>query len=387
MTHQFKRILFPILSFMTLVALACTCGGGTSGLATTVPDTAVPPPTKAAPPTKPAIEVPTQAEVPTKPPIGGNNGGNGGNSGSGSLTIELSSDTYTHSSGAFTTGFPNGWTKKDRQDGVDFTEPNGAAAVYISFTNVGVQLDDTGLGNYANNIENNWFAGYKNYSANKPEKQKDGSILIAKTLTDSNNNDYKVYSYYTPVGKSVYEQDFWALTKDFDSVADSFVQIANTLKTDDTAVDKEALYYTRWTFQCPNKLCQFDVPYGWAWNRDDKTYKNTLNDKFTSPDQRSYIDSTVYDDGTAVSKSDSGAFALSLLKQFYANDVKITDDKVQSDGSERLDWNSASGGYEGESFFETRGTTFLMWTWVVSTDYYDVYTNLWGDIVNSYKVP
>ena len=66
---------------------------------------------------------------------------------------------------------------------------------------------------------------------------------------------------------------------------------------------------------------------------------------------------TRYDNGTAITKSDAGAFALSLLKQYYkVTDLKVTDDKPQSDGSERLTWNSASKGIDGESFFETRGT-------------------------------
>jgi hypothetical protein len=152
-------------------------------------------------------------------------------------------------------------------------------------------------------------------------------------------------------------------------------------------VDKEPIYTTRWTFTCPNKLCTFDAPYAWAYSHTESNDKTTIVDKFASPDGRSYIEHLVYDDGTAVSKSDSGRFALTLLHKYYADDLKVTDDTPQTDGSERLIWNSASGGYEGVTFFETRGTPFLMWTWVVNSDVFDVYNDLSIAILKSYKVP
>ena len=65
----------------------------------------------------------------------------------------------------------------------------------------------------------------------------------------------------------------------------------------------------------------------------------------------------------------------------------MTDDVVQADGSERLDWYSPSGGVTGESFFETRGTTFLLLTWVADDDYYDLYLPVWSSLLDSYEVP
>lgn len=389
MSHKLRKIVFPIISFMALVALACTCGGGTGGLTGT--DTPAPIPTKSSPPTKPPVEVPTQSTVPTKPPIGGgdstpvDDATPVDNTTGGS--VDVSSDEYTHTSGAFSTLYPVGWEKKERDDGVYFSDPTGVGAVDISFTNVGTTLSEDALNAYINNLENNWFGSFSDYSAQKPEKQSDNSILVSKTLTDSNGKANTVVSFYWQLGTVVYEQDFWALSDSFQSYADGYNKIAASIKTNDTAGATSNLYLFQYTFTCPNKLCEFSAPYGWAYGHDDTTYNFTTNDKFTSPDGLSYIDNTVYDDGTAISKSVAGKFALSLLQQFYAKDVSITDDKVQNDGSERLDWVSKSGNFEGETFFETRGTTFLMWTWVVNSDSYDIYNPLWGDIVGSYTIP
>jgi len=387
MNHQFRKIVFPIVSFMALVALACTCGSG--GGLTTPTDTPPAIPTKSSPPTKPPVTVPTQSTVPTKPPIGGDSTPVDDSTpvSNNASTIEVSTDEYAHTSGAFTTLFPVGWDKKERDDGVYFSDPAGDGAIDISFTNVGTQLSEDSFNNYINNLEANWFGGFSDYKADKPEKQSDNSILVSKTLTDSNGNANTVISFYWQVGTVIYEQDFWAFSDSFQGYVDGYDKIAASIKTDDSAASNAVLYSFRYTFTCPQKLCEFSAPYGWSYGHDDTTYTSTTNDKFMSPDGLSYIDNTIYDDGTAISKSVAGKFALSLLQEFYAKDISVTGDKVQSDGSERLDWVSSSGGFEGETFFETRGTTFLMWTWVVNSADYDTYDPLWGDIVGSYTIP
>jgi hypothetical protein len=68
-------------------------------------------------------------------------------------------------------------------------------------------------------------------------------------------------------------------------------------------------------------------------------------------------------------------------------DIVITDDQVQSDGSERLNWYSESLGVDGTSFFETRGTTFLLLTWVVNSEFFSQYFPVWTALVDSYAIP
>ena len=370
MNYKLKRILFPIVSFVALVALACTCGSPG------VTPTDVPLPTDA-PPTKPPVTLPTKPPA-TKPPIGGNNGGGG---------IEVSADIYTHSSGAFSTALPVAWTLEERSDGIYLTEDGGSSAMDMSFTQVGVELTADALTNYINNIEFNWFGGFADYVEQAREPQDDGSLLVLKSLTTSDGTSYDVFSYYWQVGTVVYEQDFWATTDQYDAYVDGFVEIANSADTNPDAASSSPLYEFRYTFTCPQDLCTFSVPYGWSYGHDETSYEFVINDKFTAPDGTSYIDNTLYDDGKEMTKSDSGALARFLLKQFYAEDIVITDDAVQGDGSERLTWYSSNGGYSGQSFFETRGTSFLMLTWVVNDAYFDLYSPIWGDLLGTYEVP
>ena len=372
MTPKLNRIIFPLMSFVTLVALACTC----SGLGVTPLPTAVPIPTNP-PPTKPVIDLPTEAPA-TKPPIGGGQ--------TGGAPFEISQDLYTHPSGAFSTTFPVGWEPNERDDGTYWADPDGQGSMDVSFINVGVQFGEEAFTNYVEAIEFNWFASFADYVEESREVQQDGSLLVLKTLTDQNGNPATVFSYYWQVGTVLYEQDFWTASDQYDAFVDGFVEVANSAETNDAAGTTAPLYNFRYTYNCPNDLCTFSVPYGWSYIRNEE-YNFTIADAFKSPDRLTYVENLTYDDGTVINKSVAGAFALGLLKEFYAQDIVVTDDKVQPDGSERLSWNSQSGDYSGESFFETRGTTFLLLTWVVNNGSYDLYVPIWGDLLDTYTIP
>jgi hypothetical protein len=148
------------------------------------------------------------------------------------------------------------------------------------------------------------------------------------------------------------------------------------------------------TFTDQKKYYAIDVPSDWAYSQTVDSEKNYYYiDTFTSPDQMALVENIVYDDGKPFSGSDKGKFALYLLNTFYSKtgkegDIRVSDDRIMQDGSERLIWTSKAGGYSGISFLETRGTnTFLLFTveWVNSAE--DQYKSTLDDVIASYRVP
>jgi len=147
------------------------------------------------------------------------------------------------------------------------------------------------------------------------------------------------------------------------------------------------------TFTDQNNLYQIDVPGDWAYEQATGEYHYA--DIFLSPDEAVKVENIVYNDGQAFSGSQNGKFALKLLNTFYSEtgregDIRVTDDAVMDDGSERLTWSSRSGGYSGVSFFEVRGgdrETFLMLTvyWLDSAE--SQYEEVINNIVGSYRIP
>ena len=140
-----------------------------------------------------------------------------------------------------------------------------------------------------------------------------------------------------------------------------------------------------------NGLYQIEVPGNWL--QSEETGEAYYIDQFKSPDGNALIENLVYDDGDPFTGRSHGKFALALLHNFYSytgeeGDIRVSDDKIMPDGSERLTWTSREGGYSGISFFEVRNDTiFLMFTveWLddAEADYIDIFYRA----IESYVVP
>ncbi len=148
------------------------------------------------------------------------------------------------------------------------------------------------------------------------------------------------------------------------------------------------------TFTDQNKLYQIDVPSDWAYSQTvDKENHYYYIDTFESPDKNALIENITYDEGKTFSGSTNGRFALYLLNTFYSKtgkegDIRVSDDSIQQDGSERLTWSSKGGSYSGISYFEVRNqTTFLMFTVEWGNDYKDQYFDMLDHVVSSYTTP
>ncbi len=148
------------------------------------------------------------------------------------------------------------------------------------------------------------------------------------------------------------------------------------------------------TFTDKNNFYSIDVPSDWTYQQtvdNDKNYYYI--DTFTSPDGGAVIENIVYNDGTPFTGGQNGQFALYLLNTFYSKtgregDIKVTDDKIMKDGSERLTWNSKEGKYSGISFFEIRNkNNFLMFTVNWGNAVKDQYFDTLNTVIQSYRTP
>jgi hypothetical protein len=300
--------------------------------------------------------------------------------------LRLSDNDFVHQSGAFSLRLPEDWEIDEKNNSVFVTSPDDVVAIEITFTNVGIAFDETALANYINAVEENWFGSFASYQPGPFEPQSDGSIGVFKTLELSSGIPQTAFSYYWQEGTVVYTQDFWVDSDQYEHYVAGLLQVANSMRTDPAAGAQADLYQITYRFAGPRDLFEIYVPYGWTY--ETETGANSVVDTFTSPDRATFIENITYDDGEPVSKSQAGEFARLLLAEYYeVNDIRITGDVVQPDGSERLTWHSRSGGFEGVSFFETRGTTFLLLTWIVDTESFDLYQPVWASIVESYVIP
>jgi hypothetical protein len=148
------------------------------------------------------------------------------------------------------------------------------------------------------------------------------------------------------------------------------------------------------TFTDQNKLFAIDIPSDWTYQQTvDEQNNYYYIDTFTSPDGGAVVESIVYDDGQPVTGNFKSRAALFFLNNWYSytgkeGDIRVSDDRMQADGSERLVWTSKGGGYSGVSFLETRGrTTFLFFTLNWGNGYEDQYSDIVDAVIKSYHIP
>jgi len=159
--------------------------------------------------------------------------------------------------------------------------------------------------------------------------------------------------------------------------------------TDSSTVSNSGGSSATTTFTDKNNYYSIDVP--GEWNHTTGTDTNTYWDRFTAPDKHAFIENIAYDDGTPWTGGSNGRGALYLLNHAYSStgkegDIRVSNDSIQKDGSERLTWTSKGGNYSGVSFFEVRNrTTFLMFTVWWDNDFESTYRDVLDSVVSSYR--
>jgi hypothetical protein len=384
--------IFWLIALLLLAAMACSLVSGDEP--TAVPetdpavtqeqeiagptDTPLPPPTEAPPADPPPTEPPPTEPPPTAEPVVDE---------PAAVAPELADTAYFHPMDFFELTPPDGWPiDEESEGGTSFSEPSGVGYVEVEVTNTGALLDADSFERFIDAREINLFGELDGYEIVDYELFPDIGVARVTKEFDLDGIPQTVFTYYDLYDQVIYATDFWADSDAFDAYAPVYEAILDSMIVDNEAVAESAVdYYWIQTFYGPGDLFSIEVPIPWFYEREEVDVATV--DTFYSPDEHSFIENITYDDGEVISKSEAGAFALELLKEFYASDIQISDDTVQPDGSERLTWRSPSGEYSGISFLETRGTTFLLFSAVWDDAYEDAYLDSLLYTIESYDVP
>jgi hypothetical protein len=301
----------------------------------------------------------------------------------GSLTLAAS--RFTHPSMSFSVDPPEGWPVEVHDTGATWTDPAGEGRIDIRVNPTGYQLDETYLDNFIQAIEEHSSEERDGYRVLDQAVDDTGARVVTQSLSQD-GVPFQVVSVYVQDKDVVYDSEFWMSESSVDGYMPAYEQIWQGMVVSSERASASVEPYTDvYTFNDSDGLFSLDVPRG--WHLDVYTQPDAVADTFWAPDRLARIEIIKYDDGTEISKALAGSFALDLLHQRYSEDAKITQDRVQPDGGERLTWSSKSGDVAGASFFETRGTTFLMLTYLCddSVDY--VYAPVLERLLQSYSAP
>lgn len=377
------HLLFPLFLVLAMPALACGLVGGAEPTVTAFPTeppptaTGVPPsPTPTADPTATATPRPAaEATATTASPVA-------------SPTVEpleLAATRYAHPSGIFSLNPPAGWSVAEDEGSASFTSPDETGYMHVEVTNTGYELGPEAFTSFVENRDLNFFSVFEDYVQLEQEiDAEEGIATVTKNFTFE-QMPQTVVSVYLQEGPAIFAVDTWADQAHVAVYSDLYPRVIETIELNREAAAEQLIYNWIYTFEGPAGLFTIDVPTPWEYERTESDV--VIVDSFYAPDGHAVIQNIVYDDGEEISRSEAGTFALELLRTYYAQDIRILDDQVQPDGSERLIWTSSSGGYSGTSFLETRGTTFLLFTTMHDDAYEDVYLDTLNYTVETYAVP
>ena len=369
-----KRVWF-VFVLLAAAGLACSLGAP-KATPTAVPtptpaptSTAVPTPTLAPSPTPTVAPSPTPQPTETPTP-----------------QVVLGETLYEHPQGLFTFHPPQGWTLDNEGESfVTYIQPDASAVTMLVVTaiNTGYALDDQGF--------TGLVAAYEQPFQMEEDYQelqgilKNSAALMPKTYNCGNEKCYTV-SYYEQADNVVLIIDVTVPAKRSEMGDALLDAVVSDLRYNSEAISDQPIYNDWWTFNADYDYFTMQVPLAWYYAYT--TTDDLIVDLFTAPDNKAFIESIIYDDGTVFDKSDIGRIVLEYLRNAYAEDLKVTDDQVQPDGSERLFWHSANNYLTGITFFERRGdTTILVLTLASDDDVWETYVDLFDMVLTSYDIP
>lgn len=363
MNSRRQLFLSGIGAMILLVSLACAGGGLLStptAVPTPIPPTAVPP---------------TATATPVAPVISGG-------------PFEVDPVLYTHKSGAFSFYPPLGWSVDEGEGDVLFLSPDNVGAIYAAVTNTGYQLDATAFSNFVYSTEANFFGHREQYQVVDTATGDNGRNIVVQKTFLFNGVPTEVITLYRQVEAAIYSFDFWVNEDQFEAYSDAYLTIVANIQFNSPAAASLNKYSFIYTFTGPKNLFAIEVPSAWAYSQSTEL-ENTTIDTFTAPDGKAFIENIAVDDGTTRDPALTKGSALSLINYKYsnsANDIVVSEEVPQEDGSVRLTWTSAGSGLAGQTFYEVRnGTTLLLFTVAFDSTLSDVYLDVVNYTVSTYS--
>ncbi len=267
----------------------------------------------------------------------------------------------------------------------EFRAPDEALFIEAQSTYTGYALEAFAFSAFVEGREGTLFADKPRFASVEQEVAANAGTARTVKQVELEGELWTVRSIYVQRGAWIHVLESRVLSDSYPAYEQALAGIEATFETPPDHPAGEAAYSWVVTFAGPQDRFSFDVPV--PWKHEVLRANFVAVDSFIAPDGRAQVQSIVFDDGTTISRAAAGTLALAMLRDYYAEDVDVVDDLVQPDGSERLTWVSPSGEFNGVSFFETEGTTFLMLTLQYEAAFEDIYLDLLTYLVGTYNTP
>jgi len=362
---MYTRLLRYLLWGNLFLALAVACGTLPFAQATPTPMPTSTPTATATPqpsPTPTRTATPSATPQPTPKPL-------------------LENEEYQHSDGWIAFFKPAGWhIAWENPYGVEMRSPSGQSWLTIHATHTGQPVTDQALSNFAEAVAANLTS---------PDFQRSDAIFesewaeIRGTMTWLEPGNIRMVHFYDD--HTVISWIFFLADSDAERWSGLLDAIFEEGFVYDTIPIREhPLYAIRMQYTAPNELFELTVPLAWmifSEEADSETWVET----FVAPTADALIDVIVISlEEGEVDIQAAGKVTLLVMREFYGQDLRVTDDQVLPDGRERLTW--TTGAHRGITFFDVpTPSTYLFLTVGADKDKWELYAPMFDEILETYE--
>ena len=302
--------------------------------------------------------------------------------------IQPGSQLYFHPLKTFQFYPPAGWTHELEGDSVVFYAPDKLNYLVVRTNFTGDVLDANSFEGFVLAREANLygqFLGNGQYyqDVERAINPASGLATVTKKLIIDHVSQAVVTSYLQD-GQAIYTIDYWKPLANPEDKANLYVNSLDNLVVSKSSPNQTSAYPWTYTFHERNNAYTVEVPDSWTYEPRFET--NTTLDTFYSPDRHAVFTGIVFNDGNPISKQVAGQFTLTLLRNYIAQDIHVTDDRIMANGGEKLIWNSLNGKYHGDTRFIVQDQSLLIYSIVVDDAYDDVYMPVLERILDSFTV-
>lgn len=298
--------------------------------------------------------------------------------------IHLKTRIYQHPDDLFTLLVPESWKINQDQNSASFSDPQGGAFFNVYSVNTGYPLDAESFRRFVDARESNVFSGYDSFFEINRQNSVNGNSTIIKKQFSNRGDPKSVETLYQRQDQAIFILDFWTDQIDFEVYQDILNEILESVSINTGAVSSQQIYSSEGENITQNNYFSITVPPYWGIRHTSG--EKTVVDTISSPDERAFLQTIIYDDGLPLSRMVAANLVRTMLREQYAKDIAVYSDTLLADGREKLAWNSELGNYQGITWFEPRGTTLLALTMMWDSDLTEYYQGALENMVNTYKV-
>ncbi len=290
---------------------------------------------------------------------------------------------FNHQQKLFSMLIPAGWKVRAEASFATFTSPDETASILSAVENTGIPLDEAGFTNYISNTEKNNFSHLKDYRQEEAKLDNRLGIATIRSRFSLANEAQELSSFYIRKENVIITMRLQAYRSEFSKLEKLFDQIMNSAKFDLDKASGLIPYNMVYDFAHPMNVFSLKVPTSWRYSREEFT--NFAIDRFYSPDGAAWIENLTYDDGNVIKPNQAFKITANLVWDLFAKDLQTFEMKPQPDGSTMWVWKSEKNKIQGTTFYELRGTKFLMLSLITKKEVQEVIAPLIGVIIQNYK--